>query len=293
MEREASALKQASEADRIEVDVDAGHTPGTSSARDVRDARGVVIAVAAALLAEGGASAVTTRAVAHAAGMQVPALYRLFGDKDGLMDAVAEHVMAAWVSDERTVAAVEAAVEAADEAADEDPLADLVAHWHSHVEFGLANPDLYALLNTSGRVDRSPATTAADAVLSRRIHRLAAAGFLAVDEQRATGLMRAAGVGTVTTLLTSPAGRADEGLSDAVLDAVLDAMLVPGARPGRTGHRSDQAGVSDAPAVDRLTPLTASVALLAHLPELPALTDAERALMAEQLTRAITASPHT
>lgn len=283
MEREASTLKQATEADRIGVDVDAAHSPGTSGSRDARDARGVVIAAAAALLSQGGASAVTTRAVAHAAGMQAPAIYRLFGDKDGLMDAVAEQVMAAWVSDKaRTAAAVAAA--------DEDPLADLVAGWHSQVEFGLANPDLYALLNNPGRADRSPATTAGVAVLGGRLHRLAAAGFLAVDEERAAGLLRAAGVGTVTTLLTYPAGRADEGLSEAVLDAVLDAVLVPGARPGRAGHRGERSGISGAAAVDRLTPLTAAVALLAHLPELPALTGAERALMAEQLTRAIAAS---
>ena len=43
------------------------------------------------------AAAVTTRAVADAAGVQAPTLYRLFGDKDGLMEAVAEHVMAAFV----------------------------------------------------------------------------------------------------------------------------------------------------------------------------------------------------
>ncbi|WP_338419811.1 TetR family transcriptional regulator [Streptomyces klenkii] len=32
----------------------------------------------------------TTRAVAAAAGVQAPAIYRLFGDKDGLLEAVAE-----------------------------------------------------------------------------------------------------------------------------------------------------------------------------------------------------------
>ena len=51
--------------------------------------------VAARLLREQGAAAVTTRAVAMAAGVQAPTIYRLFGDKDGLLDAVAEYVLAA------------------------------------------------------------------------------------------------------------------------------------------------------------------------------------------------------
>ena len=52
-----------------------------------------IIEAAARLLREGGALAVTTRGVADAASVQPPTIYRLFGDKDGLLDAVAEHVM--------------------------------------------------------------------------------------------------------------------------------------------------------------------------------------------------------
>ena len=255
-----------------------------------RDARRTVVAAAAALMRQGGASAVTTRAVAQAAGVQAPAIYRLFGDKNGLLDAVAEHVMAAWVSEKaRTAAAVAAA--------DQDPMADLVAGWRSQVGFGLANPDLYALLNAPGRAERSPATAAGTAVLDARLHRLAAAGLLAVDVQRAAGLLHAAGVGTVTTLLTSPGGHADEGLSEAVLDAVLDAVLVPDARTARADRRGNRQDGKDSAGRDRAsdapTPLTAAVTLLAHLPDLPALTGAERALIAEQLTRAVTASRAT
>jgi AcrR family transcriptional regulator len=36
-----------------------------------------------------GRRAVTTRAVAAGAGVQAPTIYRLFGDKDGLLDALA------------------------------------------------------------------------------------------------------------------------------------------------------------------------------------------------------------
>ncbi|MGI8416298.1 MAG: TetR family transcriptional regulator, partial [Nakamurella sp.] len=62
------------------------------------------------------------RGVAEAAGLQAPTLYRLFGDKDGLLDAVAEHVMATYVS-------VKAAIVEAATADDADPLDDLRAGW--------------------------------------------------------------------------------------------------------------------------------------------------------------------
>jgi len=109
------------------------------------DPRSAIIDAAARLLQEQGAAALTTRGVAEAAGVQPPTLYRLFGDKDGLIDAVAEHVMATYV------AAKSAPI-------DPDPVTDLRAAWRMHNDFGLANPELYALLNRRG--PNSPATVA-------------------------------------------------------------------------------------------------------------------------------------
>ena len=68
------------------------------------DVRAGILAATARLLAEEGADAVTTRAVAQASGVQAPTIYRLFGDKDGLVDALAEHVMAGYVADEAQAA---------------------------------------------------------------------------------------------------------------------------------------------------------------------------------------------
>ncbi|MDQ3104582.1 MAG: FAD-dependent oxidoreductase, partial [Actinomycetota bacterium] len=90
------------------------------------DVRTGIVDGAAQLLRELGAQAVTTRAVAQAAGVQAPTIYRLFGDKDGLIDAVAEHVMAIYV-DTKSVASGQA---------EGDPVADLRAGWQLHVEFG-------------------------------------------------------------------------------------------------------------------------------------------------------------
>lgn len=123
----------------------------TQDTRD--DVRAGIVAAATHLLREKGANAVTTRAVAQAAGVQAPTIYRLFGDKDGLIDAVAEHVMATYVSGKSV----------ATDGATGDPVADLRAGWRAHVEFGLTNPELYALLATRGaaypRRRRSPAST--------------------------------------------------------------------------------------------------------------------------------------
>ncbi|NAZ83516.1 TetR family transcriptional regulator [Kineococcus sp. R8] len=228
------------------------------STRD--DVRAAVVAAAARLLREAGAEAVTTRAVAQAAGVQAPTLYRLFGDKDGLVDAVAEHVMAAYVAGEAG---------AADGTG--DPVADLRTAWDAHVDFGLANPELFALLSAPGRRDPSPAAVAGIEVLRGRVHRLAAAGLLRVDEERAVTMIHAAGTGTVLALLEVPVDRRDAGLSAAVLDALLGALL------------------RAAPAVADAGPRALAIAFATAVPDLPGLSDAERALMAEWLDRAVRA----
>src|SRR3984957_3946172 len=102
------------------------------------DTRSRIVDVAARLLREEGPAAVTTRGVAEAAGVQAPMIYRLFGDKDGLLEAVAEYVMAAYVS------AKAEGVKAAS-AADSDPLDDLRAGWEMQIDFGVANPALFRL----------------------------------------------------------------------------------------------------------------------------------------------------
>ncbi|MEO9325379.1 helix-turn-helix domain-containing protein [Nocardioides sp. C4-1] len=228
---------------------------------DAGGTRERIVDAAARLLRDEGARAVTTRAVAQAASVQAPTIYRLFGDKDGLVEAVAEHVMATYVSSKQR---------AAMDAADADPVTDLREGWRLHVEFGLANPDLYALLTSRGRAQPSAATRAGIEVLRARVRRLAAAGLLRVDEDRALGLIHAAGTGTVLALLETPPADRDLGLVEAAYDAVAAAILV------------------GQPARPESNPLTSAVVTAAAvLPELPGLSEAERTLMAEWLTRSL------
>ena len=229
------------------------------------DTRAAIVEAAAWLLREGGPHAVTTRGVAERAGVQAPTIYRLFGDKDGLLDAVAEHVMAAFVSDK-------AAGVAAATAADVDPLDDLRASWRKQIEFGLANPAVFRLLSEPERVLGSPAARIGRQILEARVHRLAAAGLLRVSEPHAVDLIQAAGVGTIQTLLATPKARRDPTLGDAMMDAVLGRILI------------------DAPAEAPNGPRATAVALRALAPQLEMLSASERQLLVEWLDRITEAS---
>jgi AcrR family transcriptional regulator len=212
-----------------------------------------IVECAARLFREQGN--VTTRAVAEAAGMQAPTIYRFFEDKDALLDAVAEHVLATYV----------AAKTVSDDPA--DPIADLRVGWDTHIDFGLANPALYALMIDPARDSGSPAAAAGQEVLRGRVHRVAAAGRLAVPEHRAVEMIHAAGSGTITALLRVPPERRDRGLADAMWDAITHAIL------------------TDAPALPTDDATAAAVAFRAVAPRLTTISDAERTLLTEWLDR--------
>jgi len=223
-----------------------------------------IVDVAARLLREHGPAAVTTRGVAEGAGVQAPAIYRLFGDKDGLLDAVAEHVLATYVS-------AKAAMVQAASAADIDPIDDLRAGWRIQIDFGIANPTLYTLLSDPARGPRSPAAQSGRQVLASRVHRVALTGRLRVSEQRAVELIHAAGTGAILTLLATPPEHRDPGLADDLFDAVLRRI------------------VTNAPELPEGGPLASAVALRASALRLDMLSNAEQRLLAEWLDRAIDA----
>ncbi|MBU3060970.1 TetR/AcrR family transcriptional regulator [Nocardia sp. NEAU-G5] len=208
--------------------------------------RASIVEVAAQLLREQGPGAVTIRAVAQSAGLQPPAIYRFFEDKDALLDAVAEHVFATYV-------------EAKAVAPDSDPVADLRAGWDMHIDFALANPAVFGLLTDPHRSGHSPAAAAGVEVLRTRVRRVATAGRLRVGERRAVELIHSAGTGVLLTLLATAPGDRDPGLADAMYDAVTRAIL------------------TDAPAPPEPVALDPAA--------LPGLTAAERALLSEWLQR--------
>lgn len=220
------------------------------------DVRTSIIAAAASLLAEGGRDAVTTRAVAAAASVQAPTIYRLFGDKRGLLDAVAEHGLAEYMQGK------------ARRASHPDPVQDLRDGWDSHIAFGLAHPGLFAIMSGDPNPrPLSPAVATGLEVLRRRINRIALAGRLRVDEERALALVQAMGDGTVLTLLSTPEERRDAGLSETAREAVIAAI------------------VTEAPVAAEAGVVRAAITLRAALPEATALTAGEQRLLEEWLDR--------
>jgi AcrR family transcriptional regulator len=239
---------------QIFVIIDNMNALESSSARD--RTRAQLVEVAAELLASGGPDAVTTRSVALAAGVQAPTIYRIFGDKSGLLDAVVEHGFAAYLARKPPAGA------------DADPVASLRAGWELHIGFGLANPELFRLMHTALRTpDGQAAAAAGSEILKARIHRVAAAGRLRVTERRADELIRAAGTGVVFTLIDQAPGQRDEGLADTAWAAVGAAILVDDQTAPVTG------------------PAAAAVTLSAALPGLTALTPAEQGLLGDWLDR--------
>ncbi|KIG14276.1 Transcriptional regulator, TetR family protein [Enhygromyxa salina] len=220
------------------------------------DTRARIIVAAAGLIASGGRDAATTRAVAAAAAVQAPTIYRLFGDKRGLLDAVAEYEMAAYMTQK------------AARRPHPDPVQDLRDGWDMHVAFGLGHPGLFAIM--SGGPDQRPASAAVAAgleLLRGRVRRIALAGRLRVSEQRAVALLHAVGTGTVLALLGQPDEQRDCGLSEVAREAVVAAITTEAVAPAQPG------------------PSGAATALRASLDQSTVLTSGERHLLEELLER--------
>lgn len=165
------------------------------------------------LLAHGGRRAVSVRATASAAGLRQRHVTQLFGDTSGVLRAVAAQGLDRY-------ARAEARADRLD-----DPVEDLRVGWDRHIEFGLANPELYALIWGEHLVPaRAAEARKADRILRARVHRIEVAGRLSVSEADATWLVLAIGTGVTLALLAS--GQAPRELQAALLarEAVLSAI---------------------------------------------------------------------
>ncbi|MEV0131655.1 TetR/AcrR family transcriptional regulator [Dactylosporangium sp. NPDC050688] len=226
-----------------------------------------IVEAAAALLDEGGREAISTRAVSAAAGVQAPTIYRLFGDKQGLLDAVASHGFVSYLDGKMSLGH------------SEDPVEDLRRGWDLHVGFGLAHPAVYTLIYGEPRPGvESPAARAAAEVLAGQVRRIAAAGRLRVSEERAAHLIHAAGCGLTLTLIALPPQQRDPALSVLARESILAAVTSD--PPPAAGGAAPAGGVVGADAV-----AGAAGALRTALPEVTVLSGAERALLDEWLMR--------
>ena len=234
--------------------------PCPEDAPDAQDAlRSRILSTAADLLNREGRDALTTRTVAAAAGVQAPTLYRLFGDKRGLLDAVAQHGFTAYLRDKERAAPRA------------DPADGLRDGWDLQVAFGLTHPAIYVLMAGDPQPgEPSPAEVAGREHLRRKIRALALAGRLRVSEERAALLLHAGCRGLILTLLSLPGDQRDPELSVLAREGVLASLVTDAALPAV----SSSAG--------------AAVQLRAHLPDADGLSPGERVLLGEWLDRLAT-----
>ncbi|MEO8530272.1 MAG: helix-turn-helix domain-containing protein [Deltaproteobacteria bacterium] len=214
-----------------------------------------IMAAASELIASGGIDAATTRAVSEAAGVQPPTIYRMFGDKRGLLEAVAVAALESYIA--RKAARAPA----------DDPVADLRLGWDDHIAFSLANPGVFAIMRAVDHHASSPAMTLAAEVLRAKVRRIAQAGRLRISEARALALLQATGIGTILSMLELPAAARDMSLSELTREAVIAAITGEAVlRPGSAASQS-------------------ATALASSLDDVEVLTIGERAMLTELLER--------
>lgn len=174
-----------------------------------------IIDRAAELLAASPTGDISTRAVCEAAGITQPVLYRMFGDKDGLLSAVVDRVWDQYLSMKREA-----------ERSD-DPLDDLRAGWDSHVAFALAHPHAYRLLFGTALATTPEAGAEAMRLLRVNLERLASIGRLAIAPDVAARIVMAANTGVALALLLRPSDYPDMAISTTVRNTVYRSILVP------------------------------------------------------------------
>lgn len=224
------------------------------------DVRTKILEAAAQLLAHSDSADFSTRAVCEAAGVAAPALYRLFGDKEGLLSAVVDHGFEQYLASKR-VARPSA-----------DPVQDLRDGWDRHVAFAAQNPNYYRLMYSPGLSVPPNAAAEAHRLLLDVLERCAAAGRLKVSPQLAAQMVMSANAGVALSLISRPALYPDPRFSTRVRDALVEAITTDAPITAADDGRQ----VSS-------TAATLGARLRADPPK--AFTDAESSLLHEWLTR--------
>jgi AcrR family transcriptional regulator len=178
------------------------------------DTRTKMLEAAEALLDASPDGDISTRAVCEAVGVGPPVLYRLFGDKAGLLSAVVDYGFDRYLATKRAATP------------SDDPVDDLRSGWDTHVGFALAHPTVYRLMHSPGFAAVPSAAAEALRLLREVLDRCAAAGRLRVDPDTAAQAIMSANVGVALSLVSQPQVYVDPDLSVRVRDAVHARLLV-------------------------------------------------------------------
>lgn len=188
---------------------------GTLIRSSAMSTRARILEVAARLVAESPNGDVSTRAVCDAAQVGAPALYRYFGDKEGLLSAVVDYGFDRYLETKRQ------------RAPENDPIEDLRKGWDSHVEFALDNPNLYRLMYSPAMRTPPAAALESHEILTRDLRRAAADGKLRLAPEAAAQVVMSANVGVALMLVARPTTFTDRDTSRRVRDSVHATVFTP------------------------------------------------------------------
>ncbi|WP_411072881.1 TetR/AcrR family transcriptional regulator [Streptomyces sp. cmx-4-25] len=193
-------------------------------------ARERILEATGELLATKDALAISTRAICDRAKVGMPEIYRQFGDKQGLLTAVADLGFARFLAEKRRNPLTD------------DPVADLRTAWDSHVAFALGNPHLYRLMFTPTGDAKPQAVKEAQAILLKAVERCRDAGRLRMPPELAGQSILSANVGVCMMALSFPDLFGEPDISRSVRDAVIDRV---------TGDEREDTRIATATALTR------------------------------------------
>jgi AcrR family transcriptional regulator len=228
------------------------------------DARTRILTVAADLLAHSTEADLSTRAVCEAAGVAAPALYRQFGDKEGLLSAVVDFGFEQFLASKRAAPI------------SEDPAQAIRTGWDNHIQFAVENPNYYRLMWSPVLATPPAAAAEAHQTLLDVMERAAAMGRLRMSAETAGQVVMAACSGAALSIISRPEQFHDAAFSSQLREAVIAAVVVP-AEEALDSQHARKPEASDIP--------TAAATLLARLSgeSTDALTEAEQALLSQWL----------
>ncbi len=164
---------------------------------------------------------ISTRAVCDAVGVGAPVLYRLFGDKNGLLAAVVDRAFQRYLASKRT------------QKLSDDPVDDLYSAWDAHIAFALKNQAVYRIAYAPGLPEVPAGVEEARQLLLVRMVRCAEVGRLNTTPDEAAQIMMAACTGVALSLISAPDNFTHPALSHRVRDAVLRELVVGAATADR------------------------------------------------------------
>ena len=120
---------------------------------------------------------ISTRAVCDAVGVGAPVLYRLFGDKNGLLAALVDRAFERYVTSKRS------------QKLSNDPVEDLYSAWDAHIAFALKNHAAYRIAYAPALADVPAGVEEARLLLLKRMVRCAEAGRLNTTPDEAAQIL--------------------------------------------------------------------------------------------------------